>query len=57
MGMLNRLKPKITNEQWVLGLLTIAPPLIAYLYFDWRAAIAAFLITQIAIGLIKLRYS
>jgi len=49
--------PNMTNEYWTLGLLLVAPPLIAYLYLDWRAALSAFLITQLAIGLIRLRYS
>ena len=48
---------KPTHEQWTLALIFVAPPVIAALYADWRAALAAFLITQIAVGLVRLRYS
>lgn len=46
-----------TTEHYVLVLLTVGMPLIGFVWFGWRAALTAFVLTQVVIGLTKLRYS
>jgi hypothetical protein len=47
----------VTTEQWVLALIILGLPLIAAIWFDWRAALTTLILTLIGIGLVKLRYS
>lgn len=50
-------KIPITAEHWVLGLVSLGLPAIAYLYFDWRAAFSVFIIVQIGINILRLKVS
>lgn len=43
------------NELYVLALITIGLPAIFYIYFDWRAALTVFILTQIPLGLLRER--
>lgn len=42
-------------EGYTLLLIVVGPPLIAYIYVDAELALAVFIITQIALGILTLR--
>lgn len=48
---------RVSNELWIIALVTIGLPAIAWVYLDWRAALATFVVTQIALGILKERYN
>lgn len=57
--MIKTLMKRLNNpdllEYYVMALLAIGLPLVAYVYFDWKAALATFVISQSVIGLLALR--
>lgn len=56
--MLARLKNiKVDSETVTILLISLGLPLIAYMYFSVREAVSLFIITQIVLGLIRIRYS
>jgi energy-converting hydrogenase Eha subunit E len=42
-------------EYYVTFLLALGLPLVALIYFDWRAALATFVVVQTVVGLLALR--
>lgn len=42
-------------EYYVMALLFFGLPLVAFVYFGWRAALTTFVVTQVLIGLLALR--
>lgn len=42
-------------ERYILVLISVGLPFIAFIYFDWRAALAVLIVVQIIIGLLALR--
>lgn len=55
--MLHRLTTNNPNalEYYVTALLFIGPPLVAFIYFDWRAALSTFVVSQLVVGVLALR--
>lgn len=42
-------------EYYTLVLLVLGLPLVAFVYLDWRAALAVFVLVQIVLGLLVVR--
>lgn len=42
-------------EIYTFLLLALGVPAVAYVYYDWRAALAVFVVSQIGIGFLALR--
>lgn len=56
--MLARLKKlSIDSELVTILLISLGLPFIAYMYFSIREAISIFIITQIVLGLLRIRFS
>jgi hypothetical protein len=55
--MLNRLNLNKSDllEYYVLLLLAVGLPLVAFVYLDWRAALTAFVLSQIIVGVLAIR--
>lgn len=43
------------NELYTLALITVGLPAIFYIYIDWKAALTVFVVTQIALGIVRER--
>ena len=52
--LLNELK-KNYAEYWTLAMIFIGLPFVAFIYVDWRLALATFVLSSIAFGIAKLR--
>jgi hypothetical protein len=50
-------KIKIDSETITLTLISLGLPYIAYIYFSTREAITTFIIVQIVLGLIRIKFS
>ncbi len=41
------------NELWTVVLIFFGLPAVFYVYFDWKAALAVFVISQIVLGFVR----
>lgn len=47
--------PDNLYETFVTALIVVGLPLVAYIYIDWRAALTAFVLVNIVLGVMVLR--